>query len=98
MVFSDENINKFREKAVAIVSQPTTQDSLSKMPTTMSITYATSNADIETSDKMNHWFFGVQVKAYPYHLITAITDCLESMGFVLFLFTTIEVEIQYTKI
>jgi hypothetical protein len=93
MVFSNENINKFREKAATIISQPTTQESLSKVSTTTNITDAINNPDIE-SDYVNHWwFFGIQTKTYPYQLITFITGCLESMGFVLSLLTTIEMEI-----
>lgn len=83
MVFSNENISKLREKKAPIVPQPPVQDSISKMSTTMSIADAFNNADIETPDNYNHWYFGVQIKAYPYHLLMLIAECLETMGFVL---------------
>lgn len=82
MVFSNENISKFREKKIPLVSQPAAQESISKMSTTMSIADAFNNADIETPDNYNHWYFGVQIKAYPYHLLMLIAECLETMGFV----------------
>lgn len=85
MVFSNENINRLRERKVAMQPQSVVQDSLSKMKTMMSMTEAINNADIQNAEHVNHWFFGVQVKAYPYNLLMLVVECLEEMGFVFIL-------------
>lgn len=103
MVFNNDNISKFRERKTTVLVQTGAGESISKMPTTMSITETIHNAardavDIESPESVNHWFFGVQVKAYPYHLLMLIADCLETMGFVSVLFPIIEMEVQHAAV
>ena len=92
MVFNNETINKLREKKRTFPSQGGETDSISTMSTTISITEAIINADIESSESLNHWFFGIQEKIYPYHLLTAIVECLKAMNFV-YIIKILEMEI-----
>ena len=82
MMFSNETINKFREKKRMFPLQNNDQDNMSKMSTTISIADAITNADMETAEITNHWFFGIQKRIYPYHLLTTILGCLKEMNFV----------------
>ena len=82
MMFSNETINKIREKKRMFPLQNNDQDNMSKMSTTISIADAITNADMETAEITNHWFFGIQKRIYPYHLLTTILGCLKEMNFV----------------
>ena len=77
MVFSNDNINKFRDKK----SIPITQDSISKVSTALSFIDA-ANPIVEKPKSGDDWTFGIECKAYPYNLLMTIGDCLKEMGFV----------------
>ena len=83
MIFSNESITKIREKKAPIQTNPT--ETMSKMSTSISITDTTCSphiVDLENQEGPNHWFFGVQEKIYPYHLLKLILECLNILGFV----------------
>jgi len=77
MVFSNENITKFRDKK----SVPMIQDSMSKVSTALSLSDA-ANSIVEKPKSDNDWIFGIKCKAYPYNLLMTVGECLKEMGFV----------------
>lgn len=91
LVFSCDKAYNYREKKDLKPTQcadkcPT--ELMSKMSTTNTIgdeVEKSDKVDIDTSISCNHWFFGIQQKAYPYQLLHIIMDCLQEMGFVFFL-------------